>query len=34
MCDEAEEEEEMMIGLFIQKHERSGKEREKERERA
>jgi len=36
MCDEAEEEEEMMIGPFIQKHEkereRKGIERERERE--
>ena len=33
MCDEAEEEEEMMIGPFIQKHEKERERKGRERER-
>ena len=33
MCDEAEEEEEMMIGPFIQKHEKERERKGIERER-
>ena len=32
MCDEAEEEEEMMIGPFIQKHEKERERKGRERE--